>query len=112
MVFDAAGHGCDEAPFSVEQSARYAWRAYVHGLTFNSGYVARLDDARVRGVCAQLEASVSRGELESESLYVVHPSALARFTEHAPARVVCSPLADAWLCASAAGPPGRRAARP
>ncbi len=58
-----------------------AYHAYLHGLTFNSGYVARASVEQPT-VCQQEEARVLRGELDPTTIYLVWPDQAQALLQH------------------------------
>jgi hypothetical protein len=59
---------CGGAPIEHEE---IAYLAGLHDATINSGLGARWDESRRRRYCGSLEASMSRGLLADDSLYIV-----------------------------------------
>jgi hypothetical protein len=77
----------------------FAYQAAALGMTFNSAYLARVDPALARAYCTALQQEAGRGELQPETVYVVHPSYLAPFLRH-PEAVVCGELDGHTVCVS------------
>lgn len=98
---DAAGHGCAEETYSLDEAAQLAWLAYERGLTFNSGYVARLDVPRTDAYCAASARELAAGALAPDSVYVVHRSRAAALREALGERGRCGELDGEWVCVSA-----------
>jgi hypothetical protein len=73
LMFDAGERGCVEVPYPPDYYVPFARLAARLSATVNSGYVARLDEARAHAYCHQLAAEVGRGQLAPATLYVVHP---------------------------------------
>jgi hypothetical protein len=98
-VVDADGRGCLLQGLVVESDPTLPYLAYRLGLTVNSGYVSRLDVARAHRLCDALDASLARGELDPETLYL--PSPVMR--KAIPAgRAVCGRIGGMEACVSAA----------
>jgi hypothetical protein len=79
----------------------FAYQAYRQGMTFNGGYVARMDREAMVASCREFNASVRRGELDPATVYVVGPSfhaALKRTKD----RAVCGRVDAYTVCVSAA----------
>ena len=55
-----------------------------HGLTFNSGYLARWNLGKTRNYCAQLGHDLATGAWSADDLYVVGDTWRARFERTAP----------------------------
>jgi hypothetical protein len=98
---DGSGRGCRAGPMDFH---RWAYRAYRLGLTFNSGYVARLDDARAQAYCLGLDADVQAGRLDPETVYLSIPERLGQFRAIPGTR--CSEEEGLWMCVLDA-PPAR-----
>ncbi len=78
----------------------FAYLAYRQGMTFNGGYVARMNRDAVLGACASLNESVRRGELDPSTLYVVGPASLAAL-RRSGGPAVCGRIDGYGLCVSA-----------
>jgi hypothetical protein len=72
-IVDGTSRGCDEETFDNGQMSLLLYRAYRLGLTFNSGYVARVDQAKARAVCSALRGELEAGRLAGDALYVLYP---------------------------------------
>jgi hypothetical protein len=102
--------GCNVDVYPHEFHAAVLYRAYGLGLTVNSGYLARVDVHALERYCADLDREVAEGRLDRGTIYVVHPSAEARF---ASARAACGDVDGLRLCVAAANDdPFRRALAP
>ncbi|MBX3227231.1 MAG: hypothetical protein KIT84_35155 [Labilithrix sp.] len=67
-------------PWDEDLSIRYAYRAYLSGLTFNSGYFARINRAAAKRACAELTRDVESGRLDAATIYVLsRPEDVAPF---------------------------------
>jgi hypothetical protein len=106
VMVDGAGHGCqpDDTTFSTSESLPFAWQAWQAGMTFNSGYVARLDEPRIHAACEEAKRVLREGRVEEDTLYVVHASAAARFREDTAGRATCGSLEGVLVCVSAREP--------
>jgi hypothetical protein len=91
-VFNVCGGDYDEI-FAY----RYMYLAYRLNSTYNSGIFARVPEARVLRECLRQDQATERGELDSETIYVVAPHALPRFDK---AGATCSRFRDDWVCVS------------
>jgi len=74
-----------------------ALHAYHLGLTFNSAWFSRIDTRRAETYCADLATQLTRGEFESDTIYVVLPGGEAPFRVHAQ-EVVCGVLDALPVC--------------
>jgi hypothetical protein len=63
--------------------------------TFNSGYYARVPVEEVRTACTALETDISRGQLDTQTVYIVGPTRLALFRR---ADAVCGRIDGEWVC--------------
>ncbi|WP_164007707.1 DUF6311 domain-containing protein [Pyxidicoccus trucidator] len=98
---DGSGRGCRAGPTDFH---RWAYRAYLLGLTFNSGYVARLDDSRAQAYCLGLDADVQAGRLDPEIVYLSIPQRLGQFRAIPGTR--CTQEEGLWMCVLDAVPSG------
>jgi hypothetical protein len=72
------------------------------GMTFNSGYVARLDLVRIQEHCLAWNAQVAAGNLDARTIYIV------RSADVMPAgKAVCGPIDGYVACVAAQAPPTR-----
>lgn len=90
---DSSGRGCRAGP---QDFHRWAYRAYRLGLTFNSGYVARLDDARAQKYCLGLDDEIRAGKLDPDIVYLSVPERLHEF--HRVPGTRCSLEEGLWMC--------------
>ncbi len=106
QMHDGSGRGCRAGPRDFE---RWAYRAYRLGLTFNSGYVARLDDSRAQPYCLGLDDDVRAGRLDPETIYLSIPQRLHEF--HSIRGTRCVQEERLWMCVlePAASSPPRQA---
>jgi hypothetical protein len=91
--YDSSGRGCRAGPRDFH---RWAYRAYRLGLTFNSGYVARLDDERAQKYCLGLDDEIRAGRLEPDIVYLSIPERLHEFRRVPGTR--CSLEEGLWMC--------------
>ena len=78
----------------------FAHLAYRQDMTFNGGYVARMNREAVLGACAALNDSVRRGDLDRSTLYVVGPASLAEL-RRSGGPAVCGRIDAYGICVSA-----------
>ncbi|MBZ4419897.1 DUF6311 domain-containing protein [Myxococcus sp. RHSTA-1-4] len=97
---DGSGRGCRAGPMDFEP---WAYRAYLLGLTFNGGYVARLDDARAQAYCLGLDDEIRAGRLDPETVYLSIPQRLHEFRRIPGTR--CTEQEGLWMCVFDAAPP-------
>ncbi|QDF07536.1 hypothetical protein BHS04_30690 [Myxococcus xanthus] len=93
QMHDGSGRGCRAGPMDFH---RWAYRAYRLGLTFNSGYVARLDDSRAQPYCLGLDDDIRAGKLDPETLYLSIPQRLHEFRAIRGTR--CVQEERLWMC--------------
>jgi hypothetical protein len=98
LMVDGAGRGCTTPSFEPPEAAPYAWQAYLSGMTFNSGYVSRVDAPRVQAYCEQLTQDLQQGRFRPDSIYVIHPKATPGFLEHATGKATCGTLDGVLVC--------------
>ncbi|HEX8825249.1 MAG TPA: DUF6311 domain-containing protein [Archangium sp.] len=96
---DGAGRGCASS-FSNAEVLPYAWQAWQRGMTFNSGYVARLDEPSTLATCQREEADIQAGRLAADTIYVVHAQAASRFLELTAGQASCGTLDEVLVCVS------------
>lgn len=88
---------CVRSAFVERDYVSFGDLAYRQGLTTNSGYPARLSEARVTEVCESLLADVARGQLTSDTVYVVDPARLDAFQRLGDA-VTCGTVEGFHVC--------------
>jgi hypothetical protein len=69
--------------------------AYRIGATFDGAYTARLDRERAVRACQAARGALDARALDPETIYVVHPDAVARFVA---ARADCGWIGDDRVC--------------
>ncbi|MCP3102308.1 DUF6311 domain-containing protein [Myxococcus sp. K15C18031901] len=88
---------CARSGFSERDSVLFADLAYRRHLTTNSGYPARVSEARVTEVCQTLQTDVEQGRLARDAIYVVDPARMALFRRLGDA-VTCGVLDGFQVC--------------
>ncbi|WP_254614334.1 DUF6311 domain-containing protein [Myxococcus sp. CA056] len=88
---------CLKSAFVERDYVSFGDLAYRQGLTTNSGYPARLSEARVSEVCEALLADVSAGRLSPDTLYIVDPARLESFRRLGDA-VTCGTVEGFQVC--------------
>jgi hypothetical protein len=91
---------CIRSKFPENAHAIFGYLAYRQGMTTNSGYAARLNEASVLAMCESLRADVESGRLAEDTLYVVDAPEQARFQRLGPA-VTCGLLDGFTVCVAA-----------
>lgn len=91
-------HYCGVAPVSFEVPG---YLAGLYRLTVNDGEVARYNMAERREYCAALESALAAGQVQDDTLYLVHPAFEAAFRASAPS-LVCGEVDDVRVCATEA----------
>lgn len=69
-----------------------------HGLTINSGYLARFDEKRTFEYCSELKAELDSGRREADTLYIVHPDQLDRFRQSSTIPLECEVIENYTAC--------------
>jgi len=85
---------CGIAPTGFELPG---YLAGLYGLTMNAGEVARVDEAKRRGYCEDLQRAVASGHVRDDEFYLVHPKFLEAFRQAAPS-LVCGVLDGLHAC--------------
>jgi hypothetical protein len=98
LMVDGAGRGCTTPSFEPHEAAPFGWQAYLSGMTFNSGYVSRVDAPRVQAYCEQLKQELQQGRFSPDSIYVIHAKAAPGFQEQASGRATCGTLDGVLVC--------------
>jgi hypothetical protein len=73
----------------------FAYKAYLVGMTINSGYVARPRKDALAQQCAELRAQVTEGVFESDTIYVFRGDEASRLRLEG---MVCGRLDDYDVC--------------
>ncbi|MDH4065379.1 MAG: hypothetical protein OEW19_13350, partial [Acidobacteriota bacterium] len=89
---------CGSAPMPWEAAA---YHAGLHGLTLNTGGVARPDEAARMAYCHDLGEQLKAGRVADDTLYVVPSSELLPIRRAAGSAVVCGVLGAVPICVSA-----------
>ena len=76
-----------------------AYQAYKLKLTFNSGYFARLDEKRALKYWNELNRKINDGEIEYNTIYVVHISYWDIFQRNA-SKIACGLVSEYIVCIS------------
>jgi Family of unknown function (DUF6311) len=110
LLWGGGFYGCVDLDFRDNYShvelyyLRYivplAYHAYKSNLTFNSGYVARIDKERAQKYCETLERQISEGDIKGNTIYIVHRAYWNIFDRNI-AKIVCGQLNDYSVCVSA-----------
>src|SRR5690606_635712 len=89
---------CGSSPVSFEPAA---YQAGLHGLTINTGGVARPDEiARLR-YCRALGDQVKAGTLDDRSLYIMLPSEVEALRRDSNGSAVCGVIDTLSVCVTA-----------
>ncbi len=94
-----SGCGSDDVAYEYRDLVRASYIAYVHGLTFNSGYVARAPMDKLETYCQTLNEDVATGRFAYDTLYIVATEAAAPFLEP-DSGVTCGTLDEFLVCVS------------
>ena len=84
-------------PYEEDHAYRYMLLAYRLKTTYNSGIFARLPAKKVRAECRRMERAVSERTLDAQTIYVVSPAHVPRFTI---AGAACGRFDGDWICVS------------
>ncbi|AKQ63861.1 hypothetical protein A176_000773 [Myxococcus hansupus] len=106
QIHDGSGRGCRAGP---REFPLWAYRAYRLGLTFNSGYVARLDDSRAQSYCLGLDDDVRAGRLDPDTVYLSIPQRIHEFRAIRGTRCVQEDRLYLCVLEKDAASPGRQA---
>jgi hypothetical protein len=100
-------HMSDVCVDSYDEDRVYRFMLLAHRLklTYNSGKYARLPDERVRTACRLLTESLSSGDLDKHTIYVVVPEAVEQFRAIGAG---CGRSDGDWYCVSKDSDPGFR----
>jgi Family of unknown function (DUF6311) len=98
-MFDAGWRGCATQEYAMTDYVSLGYKAYRLTLTFNGGYVARIDMQRMQQYCAELEREIQDGQLRDRSIYLVHPAHWEWFRTHA-LQATCGRLENQIACVS------------
>jgi hypothetical protein len=86
---------CGEPPAPYQGFAYWAGR---HGLTINTGHVARFDVEQTATYCQDLFNELRLGIVKADTIYVVHPDYLADFQNNAQHDISCSEIDGFMTC--------------
>ena len=86
---------CGPLAWSLETLIPVADLAYRLGLTFDGGYLSRLDETRAGARCASIRDAVAEGRIDPATVWVVHPTLLSQFRA---AGATCGTLDGAPVC--------------
>ncbi len=91
-------HYCGVPPVTFELPG---YLAGLHRVTVNDGEVARYDVAERRAYCPALERALAAGQVQDDTLYLVHPVFEAAFRASAPS-LVCGDVDGLRVCTTRA----------
>jgi hypothetical protein len=90
---------CGPAPAPFENAA---FLAGMHGLSINTGHMARSDQAAAVAYCLGLRRDFDAGVVSDDAIYLVNGYLLDRFRANAQRPVVCATLDRIPVCVTAA----------
>jgi hypothetical protein len=101
LVWDGGGkYGSCAAPEHMENYfIPLAYYAYRLNVSFNSGYAARLNRDKARRYCDDLDREIKAGEIQNNTIYVVHSTHMNIFNTNAP-QITCGRLSGYIVCVS------------
>jgi hypothetical protein len=88
--------GCGQE-YQEDYIYRYMLEAYRLNLTYNSGIFARFSWDAAQAACGRLDLDVEYGRLDSQTIYVVAPGSIEKFTR---AGAACGRFDGDWICVS------------
>ena len=91
---------CVTPGFDKDYYVPLAYQAYRLNITFNSGYVARIDENRARYSCKDLHEKIRAGQFHNDTIYIVHHQSWDLFKTHI-SRLSCGQLSGNIVCVSA-----------
>jgi len=91
---------CNVQEYGPDYYIPLAYQAYKLRLTFNSGYFGRMDVKRAQAYCNELDRKIQKGEIDENTIYVVHISHWHLFKRMAP-EVICGRIHEHIICVSA-----------
>lgn len=90
---------CGGAPVDL---ASIGYLAGLHGLTLNSGLVARVDEQQRLAACRQIADAINRGDVDDANVYLGRPGEIdVVIKRNAQQPVVCGVLDNVGLCVTA-----------
>lgn len=89
------GHGCGKVAAHWFSATDLAAR---HGLTVNSGYVARIEGTRWQRYCGAQAELIDRGARRDDTVYLVHAEHLDAFTANSGRPMRCQVIDDLDAC--------------
>jgi len=87
--------GVEAAPYLP-----FSLLAADHGMTINTGYLARFDEQKTFAYCDVLREQIAAGKREPDTLYIVGREQLASFKEKSDASMRCLELEGYTACAT------------
>lgn len=90
---------CGQSPVAFEPAA---YLAGLHGLTINTGGVARPDEAARLRYCRALGDQVKAGTIDDRSLYIMLPSEVEGLRRDSQSRAVCGVIDTLSVCVTSA----------
>jgi hypothetical protein len=91
--------GCVMPGFEKDYYVPLAYQAYRLNVTFNSGYVSRINELKGREYCKQIHHMVQEGNFESDTIYVIHSQYWDLVRPHT-SRLVCGQVSGYITCVS------------
>jgi hypothetical protein len=88
---------CGPSPVDIES---LTYMAGLHGLTLNSGLVARFDEMRRRAACREIADTLLRGEVDDSRIYLGRPGEIDLLKKFAKQPVVCGVIDAVGICAT------------
>jgi hypothetical protein len=91
--------GCAAPEYTENYVIPLMYYAYRLSLSFNSGYAARLDGGKARRYCDDLDREIKAGEIQNNTIYVVHSAHVNIFNTSVP-NITCGHLSGYIVCVS------------
>jgi hypothetical protein len=89
------GEACGVPPWDRESWIGPAHLAYRLGLTYDGGYLSRVDERRAAEACGRTRRAIRGGRLDPHTIYLLHPNELRWFRA---AEATCGVLDDMPVC--------------
>jgi Family of unknown function (DUF6311) len=99
VTLDYTGAYPSAEVYFMKYFAPLTYYAYRLTLTFNSGYVARINAAQMRQYCEEFDSLIHTGNIREDTIYVVH-DAFWEIFPRTSLKVVCGRLSVYIACVS------------
>lgn len=86
---------CGEPPAIYSQ---FSYFAASYGLTLNTGQAARFDAERTALYCQELFTRIQQGQIEDDTIYLIHPDYLVTFKQFTQKPLTCARIDGVHTC--------------